>query len=199
MIRRPPRSTPLYSSAASDVYKRQDSASIGFSKVLSTWINTCAPATWSRYRSICALRAEAAGHATSRTLNSANVVLRGVNTWDNLRMRSSPTLMVVTVPSVRPFANAAIRVDLPLLFIPMIRASRFGCLLVVCHLSIPEVLTYFHLHIRTATAGIDSGWRGLFTPVSCSWRSYPIAVSYTHLRAHETKANLVCRLLLDKK
>ena len=27
----------------------------------------------------------------------------------------------------------------------------------------------------------------------------PIAVSYTHLRAHETKANLVCRLLLEKK
>ena len=26
-----------------------------------------------------------------------------------------------------------------------------------------------------------------------------IAVSYTHLRAHETKANLVCRLLLEKK
>ena len=24
------------------------------------------------------------------------------------------------------------------------------------------------------------------------------AVSYTHLRAHETKANLVCRLLLEK-
>ena len=27
----------------------------------------------------------------------------------------------------------------------------------------------------------------------------PEAVSYTHLRAHETKANLVCRLLLEKK
>src|SRR5660397_148460 len=27
----------------------------------------------------------------------------------------------------------------------------------------------------------------------------PGAVSYTHLRAHETKANLVCRLLLEKK
>src|SRR5660397_255815 len=26
-----------------------------------------------------------------------------------------------------------------------------------------------------------------------------LPVSYTHLRAHETKANLVCRLLLDKK
>src|SRR5660398_335688 len=29
--------------------------------------------------------------------------------------------------------------------------------------------------------------------------TFPIAVSYTHLRAHETKANLVCRLLLEKK
>ena len=27
----------------------------------------------------------------------------------------------------------------------------------------------------------------------------PIAVSYTHLRAHETEADLVCRLLLEKK
>src|SRR5660397_288652 len=27
----------------------------------------------------------------------------------------------------------------------------------------------------------------------------PDSVSYTHLRAHETKANLVCRLLLEKK
>ena len=26
----------------------------------------------------------------------------------------------------------------------------------------------------------------------------PAAVSYTHLRAHETKANIVCRLLLEK-
>ena len=26
----------------------------------------------------------------------------------------------------------------------------------------------------------------------------PIAVSYTHLRAHETEVNLVCRLLLEK-
>ena len=31
------------------------------------------------------------------------------------------------------------------------------------------------------------------------WAYQPIAVSYTHLRAHETKANLVCRLLLEKK
>ena len=29
--------------------------------------------------------------------------------------------------------------------------------------------------------------------------NYNTPVSYTHLRAHETKANLVCRLLLEKK
>ena len=29
--------------------------------------------------------------------------------------------------------------------------------------------------------------------------SHPIAVSYTHLRAHETDSYLVCRLLLEKK
>jgi len=31
------------------------------------------------------------------------------------------------------------------------------------------------------------------------YATYIAAVSYTHLRAHETKANLVCRLLLEKK
>ena len=30
-------------------------------------------------------------------------------------------------------------------------------------------------------------------------RNYSKAVSYTHLRAHETGRNLVCRLLLEKK
>src|SRR5665213_4577771 len=30
-------------------------------------------------------------------------------------------------------------------------------------------------------------------------RDYPLSVSYTHLRAHETGRNLVCRLLLEKK
>ena len=32
-----------------------------------------------------------------------------------------------------------------------------------------------------------------------SYVRWVMAVSYTHLRAHETKANLVCRLLLEKK
>src|SRR5660397_294433 len=45
-------------------------------------------------------------------------------------------------------------------------------------------------------------------PTGIKWTPAPIRippsiihtpVSYTHLRAHETKANLVCRLLLEKK
>src|SRR5450759_123229 len=33
----------------------------------------------------------------------------------------------------------------------------------------------------------------------CSCSSRDISVSYTHLRAHETRHDLVCRLLLEKK
>src|SRR5665811_418130 len=32
-----------------------------------------------------------------------------------------------------------------------------------------------------------------------SWTREPVPVSYTHLRAHETVLDLVCRLLLEKK
>src|SRR5450759_5866386 len=34
--------------------------------------------------------------------------------------------------------------------------------------------------------------------IACNWRSL-YSVSYTHLRAHETRHDLVCRLLLEKK
>src|SRR5674476_1069212 len=42
---------------------------------------------------------------------------------------------------------------------------------------------------RAADSG-TGGWRE---------RAHPSPVSYTHLRAHETGRNLVCRLLLEKK
>src|SRR5674476_1617296 len=56
-----------------------------------------------------------------------------------------------------------------------------------------------------------AGWRK--NPVALAWvavrhidaqleamrQAYREAVSYTHLRAHETGRNLVCRLLLEKK
>ena len=39
----------------------------------------------------------------------------------------------------------------------------------------------------------------LKTPTTPGTKRTHTPVSYTHLRAHETKANLVCRLLLEKK
>src|SRR5660398_318825 len=39
----------------------------------------------------------------------------------------------------------------------------------------------------------------LYGPAPAGPRGSTQPVSYTHLRAHETKANLVCRLLLEKK
>src|SRR5660397_118435 len=46
-------------------------------------------------------------------------------------------------------------------------------------------------------------WDDFFNFPQTAWEwltDHPLwSVSYTHLRAHETKANLVCRLLLEKK
>ena len=50
------------------------------------------------------------------------------------------------------------------------------------------------LHFREAFAGADDD----FDVLSLFARSGE-AVSYTHLRAHETVLDLVCRLLLEKK
>jgi len=49
----------------------------------------------------------------------------------------------------------------------------------------------------TAIAILVAAPIGLMSAIYLS--DYASAVSYTHLRAHETKANLVCRLLLEKK
>src|SRR5660397_284803 len=100
MIRRPPRSTPLYSSAASDVYKRQ-----------------------------------------------------------------SPDHSILVLP-----CGLAFRVS------PLSRLRG------------------------TALQVLPPGTLSLFRfPERSPLHEAPAApVSYTHLRAHETKANLVCRLLLEK-
>src|SRR5660397_274750 len=51
------------------------------------------------------------------------------------------------------------------------------------------------------TCNGNAPWRRGKQPGILTHRNLPHsrAVSYTHLRAHETKANLVCRLLLEKK
>ena len=62
--------------------------------------------------------------------------------------------------------------------------------------------------IRDRVYGYQFNWMARYSgPDNKLGRSYyklisdtnPLAVSYTHLRAHETVLDLVCRLLLEKK
>ena len=52
---------------------------------------------------------------------------------------------------------------------------------------------YKDIILKRAELGLKTTVRGVMN------RVMPNAVSYTHLRAHETGRNLVCRLLLEKK
>ena len=58
------------------------------------------------------------------------------------------------------------------------------------------------IRTRTELEPEDSVWQ-LVTEISkggiVAERTCSISVSYTHLRAHETRHDLVCRLLLEKK
>ena len=88
----------------------------------------------------------------------------------------------------------------------------FGVLLVISGLSrvVAAVVTAalgggptFVLTVSTLTAIAVLGLGGLLLRSSAvdaqTGTSSPGAVSYTHLRAHETVLDLVCRLLLEKK
>eukprot|EP00658_Telonema_sp_P-2_P003913 TRINITY_DN11462_c0_g1_i3.p1 TRINITY_DN11462_c0_g1~~TRINITY_DN11462_c0_g1_i3.p1 ORF type:complete len:599 (-),score=98.92 TRINITY_DN11462_c0_g1_i3:69-1865(-) len=52
---------------------------------------------------------------------------------------------------------------------------------------------------RVVVAGGKTTLTSSSLPATTSPLQYPMSVSYTHLRAHETPEHLVCRLLLEKK
>ena len=53
--------------------------------------------------------------------------------------------------------------------------------------------------IRTLSAKVDARRIAIADEKKVERRMVAAAVSYTHLRAHETTLHLVCRLLLEKK
>ena len=110
MIRLPPRSTPLYSSAASDVYKRQAKNISTLDKLIA--LNETVPE-------------KIVKHCMLFVMKSGITPM-----WEDVQNRKG------------------------------------GC-----------------FSFKVANKMVHEVW----------------TVSYTHLRAHETKANLVCRLLLEKK
>src|SRR5674476_1513755 len=59
-----------------------------------------------------------------------------------------------------------------------------------------SVFAYARIALDISTHASDE----VTSAVSAFWKSLRVdTVSYTHLRAHETGRNLVCRLLLEKK
>jgi len=73
--------------------------------------------------------------------------------------------------------------------------------------SLPSELNYFSIKTGandddgrpTTYADINMDSAGMISQGYYFWGQNIRAVSYTHLRAHETRHDLVCRLLLEKK
>ena len=83
--------------------------------------------------------------------------------------------------------------------------QRFGVALFIA-----GILTYFYpvslsnnqtTGLMVMTIGVIANAASAVLGRSVNKKSHlsPVAVSYTHLRAHETVLDLVCRLLLEKK
>ena len=59
------------------------------------------------------------------------------------------------------------------------------------------IYIYIHIHMCIYTYTYTCTYTYIYI---CTYiYTYIYTVSYTHLRAHETRGNLVCRLLLEKK
>src|SRR5660398_247378 len=83
-----------------------------------------------------------------------------------------------------------------------------GVLEILLFTAIPALVAYAFIRLFLAAVQLGYGSFNAYTVTGSPWSlvfwlALAIgvvahgAVSYTHLRAHETKANLVCRLLLE--
>src|SRR5450756_2956839 len=77
------------------------------------------------------------------------------------------------------------------------RSSNRSSRRVTFMLLLPRTSVYFRLVIRRLS--LSSSVPSFPTITTSCLASGNIPVSYTHLRAHETRHDLVCRLLLEKK
>src|SRR5660397_62414 len=179
MIRRPPRSTPLYSSAASDVYKRQEEL-----------------------------------QSINEELTTVNVELQ-TNLTDLAQVNSDMDNMLDGSGVDTVFVDHRLRI---LRFTPRIAhiinlipsdigrpidhiVSNLGSYdrLVEDARTVLDTLVSREAEVQSL-AGEWYAMRILpYRTLGNVVEGVAITVSYTHLRAHETKANLVCRLLLEKK
>ena len=181
MIRRPPRSTPLYSSAASDVYKRQGYKLYG--DVEAGAPTQEKPGFTDQTESGKAQRR--VRYCTIDNQNLCEIIWgdnRGESTY-GVQIRSS-VRQTKQIPYTQTNSTA------PTLQMVELFYTEHG-------LPIDKDKTYDYAN-RYQIAYLPANFDGNNYEDRPNDRSIK-PVSYTHLRAHETGRNLVCRLLLEKK
>ena len=173
MIRRPPRSTPSNSSAASDVYKRQDEKSLGkFGQF-----------PWNR--TVFAKIID--------QLNTSSPKAIGFDIFFTEKDKQSPEEIMKSYDLIPSDVAELQKLKSPdELFSEKLKESK--SVIAVLGSNVPSYSNYDRkAKARFLSKGGD--------PKQFTY-SYPYSigsVSYTHLRAHETSLHLVCRLLLEKK
>eukprot|EP00658_Telonema_sp_P-2_P058134 TRINITY_DN46560_c0_g1_i1.p1 TRINITY_DN46560_c0_g1~~TRINITY_DN46560_c0_g1_i1.p1 ORF type:complete len:176 (-),score=46.23 TRINITY_DN46560_c0_g1_i1:87-614(-) len=171
MIRRPPRSTLSSSSAASDVYKRQPSS-------IAVVPASISPATTNADRAV----------SSSPTFYTVHSMAPSVSRCLDSRSESaSPRTNRVPLSSINPIQS----------YFPVIPQGDDA-------ITPPTSTNRKKKDKKSPVVPVDFNplsnldfgrGGGLLAPKVGA----PHAVSYTHLRAHETPEHLVCRLLLEKK
>eukprot|EP00658_Telonema_sp_P-2_P019084 TRINITY_DN17491_c0_g1_i2.p1 TRINITY_DN17491_c0_g1~~TRINITY_DN17491_c0_g1_i2.p1 ORF type:complete len:177 (+),score=58.16 TRINITY_DN17491_c0_g1_i2:68-598(+) len=169
MIRRPPRSTLSSSSAASDVYKRQVNLDMGGGYYEDETHES---------REVYTAPTAASSTAYSFSTAAAQVLTQAemhsdCNPFGRLMIcrHKNPIIVALDVTGSMGNWSKVIYDKLPMLF---------GQLMLQDYLDDPAIC-----FAAVGDANSDEA------PLQ--------AVSYTHLRAHETPEHLVCRLLLEKK
>src|SRR5665213_1183063 len=106
-------------------------------------------------------------------------------------------LVETVLSTVSRLGSLGLAVDLSIIFVMIFGALSEFAIAPGAETSLPQCLqTFARARIISAQCGHSRSSRIL--PPKISTTHQP-SVSYTHLRAHETGRNLVCRLLLEKK
>src|SRR5450756_668922 len=176
MIRRPPRSTQSRSSAASDVYKRQtvDNREEADQVPCESFRRVIVERhRYTVFPDSFFKHLAGCAHLVHKAVNEPDALERGKNGHEQVAER-------------RAWLKAHRHLEK--------RQVALSC-------DLRELSTTHHRHDRGASLKRPlNAIEGLLRVARVADGEYQgIPVSYTHLRAHETRHDLVCRLLLEKK
>src|SRR5450756_1258272 len=189
MIRRPPRSTQSRSSAASDVYKRQD---LGFTAYIYGWGAGIFFFAYFLFEVPSNLILERAG---ARLWIARIMITWGIVSGLTAFVTGPTSFLVIRF--LLGAAEAGFFPGMILYFTYWFPSAYRGRVISTLFIAQPVANAVGSI-VSAAILGMDGmlglkGWQWIFIIEALP----AISVSYTHLRAHETRHDLVCRLLLE--